>query len=78
MSQKTDIQLRIEQLYREYFYDIRGFKPFPMELSFDNVMDFVLWLKEQGELSCDAGGVAELREAGNYPSGSARNLARES
>ena len=50
MSHKTDIQLRIEQLYRKYFYDIRGFRPFPMALSFDNVMDFVQWLKEQREL----------------------------
>jgi hypothetical protein len=34
-------------LYRKYFVDIRKFKPFPMTVSYENVLDFVEWLKRQ-------------------------------
>jgi len=38
-------------LYRKYFVEIRKFEPFPMQLSFENVIDFVLWLRRQPEVS---------------------------
>jgi hypothetical protein len=34
-------------LYRKYFMDIRKFGPFPMTVSYENVLDFVEWLKRQ-------------------------------
>jgi hypothetical protein len=39
----------IEALYRKYFVDMRKFEPFPMEVSLDNVVDFVLWLQEKSD-----------------------------
>jgi hypothetical protein len=37
----------IEVAYRKYFNDIRGFRPFPMEITLENLVDFVLWLRAQ-------------------------------
>jgi hypothetical protein len=39
----------LEALYRRYFLEIRKFDPFPMQLTYDNVMDFAEWLEAQGE-----------------------------
>jgi hypothetical protein len=37
----------LEALYRKYFLEIRKFEPFPMAVSYENVLDFVEWLKRQ-------------------------------
>jgi hypothetical protein len=33
----------VEEEYRRYFYDIRGFRPFPVTVTLENLVDFVLW-----------------------------------
>jgi len=42
-------RLTIEQLYRKYFLEIRGWKEFPLTIDLKAVKDFVEWLETQKE-----------------------------
>jgi len=43
--------IQVEALYRKYFYEVRGFRPFPMTVTIENVVDFVLWLQDYGHIA---------------------------
>lgn len=47
---QTGERLRVEAAYRKYFFDIRGFRPFPVEITLDKLIDFVLW-RDNGAVS---------------------------
>ena len=40
-------RLRLEADYREYFTVVRGWKLFPMQISYDAVLEFVEWLRRR-------------------------------
>ena len=42
-------RLQIEQLYRKYFLDIRGWKELPLTIDLEAVKDFVEWLETYKE-----------------------------
>lgn len=40
-------RIEIEAAYRKYFTEVRKFNPFPSEITFESVVDFVEWYDRQ-------------------------------